>query len=106
MYRIIVILALALAAGCQSAGNVAGCFDRGHITLIDGDMITFCTEARLETGAALDISVRRSGYGRGYRQALRKKIGTASVVVRSPDGIVQARITSGFAMEGAHAGVP
>lgn len=103
MFRMFGIVALALAS-CQSVPVGSGCFDRGHITSVNGDSFSFCTDAELSAGVELKISVRGTApVGRGNRTSMRKQVGTAVVLTRSAEGIVQARVTSGYARVGAHA---
>jgi len=104
MFRMFGIAALALCASCQSVPGVKGCFDQGHITSVSGDSISFCTAAELSAGDKLEISVGNSGPPRrGSRSSVRTKVGAAVVLSRSAEGVVQARITSGYARVGAHA---
>lgn len=102
MFRILSIGVLALGVGCQSASGPTSCLDQGHITSVTGDLISFCSE-HLEPGSELRITVQQPGPpGKGYRSFSRRIIGKAAVVNQS-EGLVQARIVSGYARTGAHA---
>lgn len=102
MFRIFSIAALALIVGCQSASNSRGCFDEGHIRAVNANVISFCAGTSFEPGAELSILVPQPrSPRRGQSRLPRKKVGTATVLSQSAEG-VQARLTSGYARVGAH----
>lgn len=103
MFRGITIVAAALCAGCQSLVDAPACLDKGHIYSIEKDIVSFCTDAELQQGAHVSITVGFTQPGRGHRSSWRRTVGYGTVIGSSAEGIARARVDSGYARVGAHA---
>lgn len=104
MLRILVIGLLALGVSCQSLPGSGTCFDQGHITDVSGVDISFCSRSTLKPGTPLQITARYSGPPRsGKLRVARRATGAAVVLDQDAAGNVKARMTTGYATEGAHA---